>query len=91
MKGQGLKSQRAEAGVAEVAESQDVEARPVEGEVVEVNEANFLKKIKRKKNNRCLYHIFLPTRPFHKAKIGRRKITFHDYSGDICQVKLYLF
>ena len=53
MKGQGLKSQRAEAGVAEVAESQDVEARPVEGEVVEVNEANFLKKIIRKKINHC--------------------------------------
>ena len=47
MKGQGLKSQRVEAGVAEVAESQDVEARPVEGEVVEVNEANFLKKKKK--------------------------------------------
>jgi hypothetical protein len=42
--------------VAEVAESQDVEARSVEGEVVEVNGANFLKKIKRKKINRCLYH-----------------------------------
>ena len=41
-----LKGQRAEAGVAEVVESQDVEARSVEGEVVEVNEANFLKNIK---------------------------------------------
>ena len=44
MKGQGLKGQRTEAGVAEVEESQGVEARLVEGEVVEVNEANFLKK-----------------------------------------------
>ena len=34
--------------MAEVAESQDVEARSVEGEVVEVNEANYLKKMKKK-------------------------------------------
>ena len=53
LKVQGLKGQRAEAGVAKVVESQDVEARSVEGEVVEVNEANFLKKIIRKKINHC--------------------------------------
>ena len=83
LKGQGLKGQRAEAGVAEVAESQDVEARSVEGEVVEVNEANFLKKIKIKKLIIASITFFFPTRPFHKAKIGRKKITFLDYSGDM--------
>ena len=76
MKGQGLKSQRVEAGVAEVAESQDVEARPVEGEVVEVNEANYLKKIKRKKNNRCLHHIFYPRDLSTKPRLGEERLHF---------------
>ena len=75
-KGQGLKGQRAEAGVAEVAESQDVEARSVEGEVVEVNEANSLKKIKQNINC-CLYYIYFPHETFGTIHLRRQ----HDLGG----------
>ena len=76
MKGQGLKSQRAEAGVAEVAVSQDVEARPVEGEVVEVNEANFLKKIKRKKITVASITFFSPRDLSIKPRLGEERLHF---------------
>ena len=76
MKGQGLKGQRAEAGVAEVAESQDVEARPVEGEVVEVNEANFLKKIKRKKLTVASITFFSPRDLSTKPRLGEKRLQF---------------
>ena len=59
--------------MAEVAESQDVEARSVEGEVVEVNEANSLKKIKRKKNNRCLCYIFFTHETFPQSQDWAKK------------------
>ena len=76
MKGQWLKSQRAEAGVAEVEESQDVEARPVEGEVVEVNEANFLKKIKRKKITVASITFFYPRDLSTKPRLGEERLHF---------------
>ena len=65
--------------MAEVAESQDVEARSVEGEVVEVNEANSLKKIKRKKINCCLYiyYIFFSPRDLStKPRLGEKILDF---------------